>query len=201
MRNKLIFILTVSIATTFCDVVIAQYRPKQLDTLLRDLRKRGVDTILVYMQGAVWHTQIEPDTAVKSKCHCSFGNLIYAVNVIYKYHGKVYKLDYACCRETDTLRISKTLSIPYFLSRKQILVDAENAFYKNLRKTKKFPPPIATDYPWENVELIVGKKVYDFELNSYKSTDGYKIWKKYPWIDRQIKLIKLIRQDLGLSKE
>jgi len=189
------------IGILLCSISLAQNRPKHVDTLVNNLQKRGIDTIMIYMQGAVWHWEMVADTAAKPKCHCSFGNLIYAVNVIYKHHGKIYKLDYACCKETDISKISKTLSIPYFLSQKQTLIDAEKAFYKNLRKNKKFPPPVPTDYPWEDVELVIGKKVYDFELDSYKSSDGYNIWKKYPWVSKQIKLIKLIRQDLNLKAE
>src|SRR5580698_10085692 len=135
------------IGILLCNISLAQNRPKHVDTLVNGLQKRGIDTILIYMQGAVWHYLTKPVTAGQSNCHCSFGNLIYSVNVIYKDHGKIYKLDYACCKETDTLRLQSSNSIPYSILQRQALIMPKNYFSQH----KRFPPPMPTDYPWEDV--------------------------------------------------
>jgi len=186
------------IAVSLCNTGFAQDRPKQVDTLVKNLQKRGIDTILIYMQGAVWHYLTKPVTAGQPSCHCSFGNLIYSVNVIYKDHGKVYKLDYACCKETDTVKLQSSVSIPYFLVQKKALRVPKTHSLQQFRRDEMLIP---TDYPFEDVELITSKKDFYFELDSYQSTDGYKIWKKYPWINKQIRLIKLIRRDLNIDKQ
>jgi hypothetical protein len=184
------FLLIVLLAFT-ANTAFSQYRPKPVDSLVKKLKQKGIDTILIYMNGSTWH---------KTKCDCLKSDVIYAAQLIYKLKGKIYKVDFSCCNEDSIVEMTKCLSIPYFLSLKEVFKEEDN-FYKNLRKNKKFPPPIPTDNPFENVELIIPKYHKEVGLNSYESGEGYATWKKYPWINKEIKLIKLIRQDLMLSSE
>ena len=195
-KNRLIKILFFSVAILMSNTALAQYRLKQLDTVVGNLQKRGLDTILIYMQGNVWHTD-SPAKDGGINCHCLKSDLIYDVDLIYIDHGKVYKLNYRCCKQTDTTRLTNSLSIQYFLVQKQTLVVPRNYFSRKM----KFPPPMPTDQPFEYVELITPKNHFRFELNSFQSGEGYKIWKQYPWINKQIRLVKLIKQDLSSDKK
>ena len=174
------------------NTAFSQYRPKPVGSLVKKLKQKGIDTILIYMNGSTWH---------KTKCDCLKSDVIYTAQLIYKLKGKTYKMDFTCCNENDTLKISKSVSIPYFISLTETLKNERIFFSNDFKKHKRFPPMMPTDQSFESVELIVSKQHLGFELNSYQSGEGYGTWKKYPWIDKEIKLIKLIRQDLMLNPQ
>jgi len=175
------------------NIVSAQDKPKPVDMFVKSLQQKGVDTILIYMNGSTWHFD-------KRNCNCLNSITIYAVYLIYQKNGKVYKTDFSCCNENDTVKIDKSLSVPYFLSLKDMF-KKENNFYKNSRRNKKFPPPLPTDNPFDVVEIITPKEHLEFNLDSYQSDEGYSIWKKYFWIDKEIELIALIKKDLMLTSK
>jgi hypothetical protein len=173
--------------------VLAQYKPKLVDKYVKKLQQKGIDTILIFMNGSTWHFD-------KQSCNCLHSITIYAVYLIYQKNGKTYKTDFSCCKENDTVKIDKSLSIPYFLSLKEVF-KKEDDFYVDLKSHKKFPPPMPTDNPFDEVEIITPKVHLEFSLDSYQSDEGYSIWKKYFWIDKEINLIALIKKDLMISSK
>lgn len=174
-----------------CSTLHAQYRPAAIKTYLSGLGKKGIDTILVYSTGC-GECKI---SAQQTNCDC-LGDVLKSVYVIYCKNNKFYKVDLSCCKGETPVQISNITSITYFLSLKGVLKE-EHTFYKNLEKNKKFLPPIPTDNPFEEAELIISKKSTIVSLSSYQKEEGYNVWKSYPWIDKEIKLFSLINQDLN----
>ena len=152
----------------------AQYKPKLADTFLAKLQKQGIDTILIHMTGCGECTRFES----KPNCDCSLSDVIQTVHFIYLKNGKAYKFNLSCCREDFINNDTTSTGIPYFISLKEMF-RRKDVFYKNLSKNKKFIAPIPTDNPFDDVELIIGKKHINFTSYDYQRNRGYIIWKGY----------------------
>jgi hypothetical protein len=190
MGNKYLItylILSISTITTFGQGL------NPINHIVRQLKKKGADTILVYISGCDG-CQI---TNRRANCTCLDMKAITAVFLIFKLKGQFYKEEFTCCNETSLIKMDSSSSVPYFLVLKDIL-KRRDAYYKDMAKHVKFFPPIATDNPYEEIDLIVPHHNYEIVLSSYQRNEGYDVWKKYFWIDNEIKLMDLVRKDIGI---
>jgi len=164
---------------------------KQKDSLIRN----GIDTIMYYHQYC-------GECTVKEKT----GNKICDVSdndwtlinsyYIFKKKGAYYSLKFNYCNPPIITKLVPCKSISYFLS---ILMALHNRdlTYTQMHKKAKFFPPIPSDGSYEDATLYINKKIHNASLSEYQKKDGYKYWKKYPWIDKEIALMKLVEQDLN----
>jgi hypothetical protein len=166
-------------------VTQAQYRSETLSKQISNLGSAGIDTILVYTAGCYGECEVTH----KPNCNCD--RSLSSTFIIYQHKGKYYFIDFSCCNVDEVKTLKKSQSVPYFLSMKAVLKE-ENRFYKNL----KFPPPIPSDNPFENAELMIKKQKLQFYIFSDQKNASYKAWRKHPWIDKQIRLLQLIKKDI-----
>jgi len=173
--------------------VFGQDLPKPVKHLVKQLKKRGADTILVYISGC-------DGCFIRRKninCTCFKKESITEVSLIFSIKGKFNKEDFSCCQDSALTEINAPESIRYFLSLQDTL-KKKDEYYKQAAKRLEFFPPIATDNPYEQVELIIPGHNYDVSLSYWQINDGYQAWKKYFWIESEIKLMDLIRKDISV---
>lgn len=188
MKNKLLILFVALLAN---QIVIAQNRPKSVELFKNKLLKKGIDTMIIYVNGCA-NCMVEVD---RPDCHCLDSEVVNEVYFIYKKQGRIFKTDYSCCTE-DSIKIKTSKSIPYFISLNKVFSD-KSIFLNGTANTGKFPAPV-TDEAYEDIELIAGEKYQRFTLYFNQRHEGHEAWKKFPWIDNEIKLADLIRNDLGL---
>lgn len=164
---------------------------RQKDSLTRN----GVDTLMYY------HHYCGECAVIEQKEHknCevldndwTFIDSYY----IFKKNGAFYSLKFNYCNSPVITKLASSKSIPYFLSIKAVLHNRDLT-YAQMRKQAKFFPPIPTDGSYEEATLYIRKQTSKSSISEYQKKDGYKYWKKYPWIDKEIALMKLVEQDLN----
>jgi hypothetical protein len=175
------------------NAIFGQNLPRPINHMIKNLQKKGADTILVYMSGCDG-CEI---TNIPTNCTCLNKEAITDVHLIFQMKGEFYKEDFTCCQEFALVKMNESLSISYFLSLRDML-RKRDAYYKEAAKHVQFFPPIPTDNSYEEVELIVPGHNYKVSLFPYQINEDYKIWKQYFWIDREIKLLDFVRKDIGI---
>lgn len=195
--KKVFFILIVLLLVFSHQQAVAQkvdlksWAKRQKDSLMRN----GVDTILFYHhycsecavteQKANKNCEVTDDDWTLIDCY-----------FIFRKKGVFYSIKFNYCNPPVITRLHSCKSIPYFLSISRVLHNRDLT-YAQMRKQGKFFPPVPTDGSYEEVTLYIRKRINQASLSEYQKREGYKYWKKYPWIDKEIALFKMVTQDLN----
>lgn len=174
----------------------AQNSTKLLDSIVRNLKKQGADTILIYSKNYPGSESIR-NPLIACECENPLNKELNNVSILFIKKGITYKQTFICCDDGPVIVKKRLLSIHYFNSLKPLL-KKKSAFYENLIKTKKFLPPISPHKPYEFVELITLNSRESISISDSQKGSDYKTWKKYFWIDKEIKFFRLIKTDLSL---
>ena len=160
------------------------------------LTGNGIDTIIYYHQYC-GECSVKVKNDDKPNCEViDHSWTLIASSLIYKQNGDAFSLKFNYCKPPIKSKITSCKSIPYFLSIIPTLHKRDEA-YAQMRKQDKFFPPVPTDGSYEGATLYCRKKRSSISLNEYQKNEGYKYWKSYFWIDKEIRLITLIEQDLN----
>jgi len=128
-------------------------------------------------------------------CKADFGYTLISNIIIYRQNGNFYSLDFDCYDQPIKKQIDNCKSIPYSLSIISIL-NSRDKTLKVFYKKGKFLGPVQVDGTFETVNIYFNKQHQTLSMSNSEKTDLYKIYKKYYWIDSQIKLLNLISADI-----
>lgn len=164
------------------------------------LNKNGVDTIIYY------HNFCGECSVVKQKANfynCEVydnGWELVESRFIYKQNGNIFSLKFNYCNLPIITQIKDSRSIPYFLSIIPMLKQRDKVDTQRKKLHKFFPPiPTPTDGFYEDTKLYLHKSEIAVSLSGYQKEEGYKYYKSFFWIDKEIKLMQLIEQDITQS--
>ncbi len=118
---------------------------------------------------------------------------------MYCQNGFFYSLNFDCYNLPVKKQLDNCKSIPYALSIIPTL-NARDKTIKAMSKKGKFLGPVQADGSFEKVDIYWEKKEQSISMASSEKEEFYKIYKRYYWIDSQIKLLKLINTDLTIKR-
>jgi len=192
MKHLLIFLLTILLSNHVCaQKGIEKLSAQKIDSL----QHVRVDTIVHYSSYCG-----ECDILGKrNNCNMLSGYLLIDNILLYKQNGRYYTLTFDCTNNTVKQTLDSCQSIPYFLSIMQTL-HARDKTIKTMFKKGRFLGPLIADGKFEDADIYVDHRKQNVSMSGSEKTDLYKIYKKYFWIDKQIKLLKLITADTGLKE-
>lgn len=164
------------------------------------LRNAGVDTMLYYNEvcGECSVAILPKDSLTKAGVGCDVKeSYTQLANIfLYRQRGRYYSLEFNCQYPMIKRALGACLSIPYALTIIKIL-NARDAWFKKRRKLKYFfLPPIVTDVAQYAATIRAGKLRQEANISADQQGEYHYLWKRYFWIDPQIKLFRLIHQDL-----
>lgn len=185
---KIFFIILLGQVATAQSINIRTWATRQIDSL----QQVHVDTIVYY------HQFCGGCEVRRSYKYCDVydnGNVNMESIILYKQSGSFYRLAFNCGDVPDKIELKSCKSIPYFLSITGVLKNRDKAI-NAIYSQKKFLPPNLADGFYTQAELYCHKSNYRVSLSDYQQRDGYKVWKQYFWIDKEIQLLKLLDADL-----
>jgi hypothetical protein len=162
----------------------------QRDSLIRN----GIDTIIYYHHYCGECSLLE-NKDNKHREALDNGWTLIESYFIFKKNGDFFSLTFNYCSPPIISKLDFCKSIPYFLSIIPVL-HKRDWVYAQMRKQAKFFPPIPTDGSYEEATIYFRKHSSKVSLSDYQKKEGYKYWKKYFWIDKELKIVSLIEEDL-----
>ncbi|TPE45133.1 hypothetical protein [Pontibacter mangrovi] len=167
----------------------------------QELVTSKVDTFLIYTTGCVG-CYILYEKGQEPPCACE-GEGVNA-KIIWQKDGKSYLKQISCCYE-NVMGLKELPDVfSFYENNKAILQKTEIG----IRKVKAdgaiiiSVPASISHYSFQEVEMRQGTSEYEFELKDYQKEGEYsKAWKRYEWLEAQIKWVELIDEKLTSASE
>jgi hypothetical protein len=193
MKKGIIFCLicTLSLQLAHAQNIVEKITQYKIDSL----KHIDVDTIIYYH--SYCGECIIPNP--KHTCTADYGYTLTANVLIYRQNGNFYSLDFDCYNLPVKKQLDNCKSIPYALSIIPTL-NARDKTLKAMSKKRKFLGPVQADGDFEKVSIYYVNKQQSLSMASLEKDEFYKTYRKYYWINSQIKLLKLISIDLATKK-
>ena len=124
--NKSKRLITIIILLLSVNNIFGQEFPAPINHLVKQLQKKGADTIFVYISGC-------DGCEITNKpvnCTCLDKDAISDVYLIFRIKGEFYKEDFSCCQESALTKIKAPASVSYFLSLRDTLKKGMNIINK-----------------------------------------------------------------------
>jgi len=155
-----------------------------------------VDTLLYY-DSYCGECEIKGNT---HNCYFKSGYILDDNLIIYQQHGKFYVLIFDCYNSGSKRQLINCESLPYFLTIIPAL-KAQDRFFKDQRKKNLFPHSSISDGGFEDAEIIINRKkqyvsMAESEKTNFRDTDN-----THYWVNKEIKLLKLISEDITIKKD
>jgi len=193
MRVKALFTFLLIISFRLCHAQkgIEKLSAHKIDSL-QHIR---VDTLLYYCSYCG-----ECDVlGRKHNCYMASGYIVSNNFIIYQQQGKFYLLDFDCYNFYTKKQLENIKSISYFCSIIPTLY-ARDKFFKDQWKKGLFPRPSIADGSFEDAEIVVNKKKHYISMAEAEKTDLRDTDKSHYWVNKEIKLLKLVEEDLAVNK-
>ena len=164
------------------------------------LRSERVDTILWYHSycGDCWFKKT--DAPIKYyNCPVESGYDLACNVIIYRQKGEYFILNFDCTNFVMKRRLDTSKSIPYFVSIISTLNARDKAIKELDKKNDKYLlGAMQMDGFFNEADIYCNKISQHVRMTDTETTDKY--YKKYFWIDKQIKLFELISSDIAVKK-
>jgi hypothetical protein len=191
MKYPLILLLIILLSyNTYAQKGIEKFSTQKIDSL----QYLHVDTIIHYYSYC-------GECEVLSKhnnCSVLSGYVLIDNVLLYKQCGKYYTLTFDCSNNPIKRTLDSCKSLPYYLAIRPTLY-ARDKTIKAMIKKGRFLGPSVADGEFENADIYVNYMKQSVSMSESEKTDLYKIYRKYFWIDKQIKLLKLIKGDMSVN--
>jgi hypothetical protein len=159
------------------------------------LRSKHVDTMLWYHsycgECEVFNKEIK-----YANCNVFSGYTLTYNSILYKQMSKYFILNFDCNNLVMKRQLDTCKSIPYFISIIPIL-NARDKTLKVMHKNGEFFP-WQVDGGFEDADIYINKTTQHISMSDMEETN--KVFKKYIWIGKQIKLLKLVSGDIAVKK-
>ncbi len=175
-------------------------------TKVDSLRKTGADAIMWYKSYCGECEVISHEThpaSIPANHYCTVDAQGYTLTdnvILYKQNDSYYKLIFDCTYPLKKEKLDSCRSIAYFISIVPVLNHRDRAI-KALYKSGRFLGPSQSDGGFEDVTLYLKKASQRVSMADGEKGDMYAVYKKYFWINKEIKLLDLIEKDIAIKNK
>ncbi|MBC5775883.1 hypothetical protein H8S95_17545 [Pontibacter sp. KCTC 32443] len=173
----------------------------KIELTKRELIADKVDTFLIYTTGCVG-CEILYKKGYEPSCECISEGV--NASIIWQVGGKSYLKQISCCFETTT-NIDELPDVFSFYEKNKSRLQKTEV---GIRKVKAdgtviiSKPASTSHYSFQEVVMKNGASEYNFEVKDYQKEGEFAdAWRKYKWLEAQVKWVNIIDNKLRAITE